>query len=360
MRPAEAGLSGRRDAWREAANRRDAGGNRRGAGGEAKKITRNLRHIPRKSLNSLRKPYSRNNMDIDGYCNYLRYERNCSALTVESYRRDLCMLENFARAALGPGHAHTEITDTLVSERMLRRWLAGMIERGNSALSVNRRLSSARGYFRFRMIQGACADDPTLRVAGPKKGKPLPHFVREAEMSRLLDDIPVADTFEGHRDRFIIEIFYDTGIRVSELTSLDTTDIDFGAMQIKVTGKRNKQRIIPIAPRLAKAAEKYLRLRAAVAPGGRGALIVRLTGERATPRHVREIVKRQLALVTTMSKRSPHVLRHSFATAMLNNGADIEAVRKLLGHESLATTEIYTHTSLEELKRNYKLAHPRA
>ncbi len=295
-------------------------------------------------------------MHIKEFCDYLKYERNYSALTVDSYARDLAKFETYARGQmnLDPG---TDLDETRIDERCLRRWLASMLESGNSAASVNRRLSSMRSYFKFLVVTGRYDSDPTQRILGPKKEKALPYFVKEKEIDMLLDDIPVAPTFEGQRNHFIIEMFYDTGIRLSELTSLNTDDVDFGAKQIKVTGKRNKQRIIPVVPRLLETARDFIGKY-----GGKNgtALFADEKGRRLSNAAVREIVNRELSLVTTMKKRSPHVLRHSFATAMLNHGADIEAVKRLLGHESLATTEIYTHTSLEELKKNYQLAHPRA
>lgn len=295
-------------------------------------------------------------MFVKEFCDYLRYERNYSELTVESYGRDLAKLEAYVRVACGVKHGEP-LDDSLVDERCLRRWLASMMEDGNTASSVNRRLSSVRSYFRYLVLTKRTASDPAQRIVGPKKEKALPYFVKESDMDRLLDGIPVAETFEGRRDHLIIEMFYDTGIRLSELTSLDIGDLDFPARQIKVTGKRNKQRIIPAAPRLVDAAREYMNLRRGT---GGTALFADTKGRRLSNAAVREIVNRELSLVTTMKKRSPHVLRHTFATAMLNHGADLEAVKRLLGHESLATTEIYTHTSLEELKKNYQLAHPRA
>ncbi len=295
-------------------------------------------------------------MFINEFCDYLKYERNYSTLTVESYARDLAKFETYARNALGL-EIDEILDDSRIDERCLRRWLASMMEDGNSAASVNRRLSSVRSYFKFLSITNRYDSDPTQRILGPKKEKSLPYFVKEADMDRLLDDIPVVSTFEGQRNHFIVEMFYDTGIRLSELTSLNVGDVDFSAKQIKVTGKRNKQRIVPIVPKLLATAKSFLEK---YGGNNNAALFADEKGRRLTNVAVREIVNKELALVTTMKKRSPHVLRHSFATAMLNHGADLEAVKRLLGHESLATTEIYTHTSLEELKKNYQLAHPRA
>ena len=267
-------------------------------------------------------------MYIKEFCDYLKYERNYSALTVDSYERDLQHVGDFVRGMRNIDNDKA-VEDSYIEEKIIRRWMASMLEAGNTASSVNRRLSSLRSYFKFLLRKGLCETDPTLRIAGPKKEKALPYFVKENEMEHLLDDVPFPDTFEGNRNRLILEMFYDTGMRVSELVSLDCNDI------------------------------VYLQKRSEAASNSE-ALYIDKKGRRLTDYKVRKMVSEELSLVTTMKKRSPHVLRHSFATAMLNHGADIEAVRRLLGHESLATTEIYTHTSMEELKKNYQLAHPRA
>ncbi len=298
-------------------------------------------------------------MYIEDFCNYLRHERNYSALTVDSYERDLRHFEKFVRTACGADGDEPSL-HTDAAEKQIRRWMASMLEAGNSAASVNRRLSALRSYFKFALAKKLCVADPTVRIVGPKKSKALPYFVKENDMERLLDDISFPDTFEGIRNHLILEMFYGTGMRLSELTSLDCSDIDRSGKKVKVTGKRDKQRIIPLAPQLLALVEAYLQKRAMAVGCSGGALYVDAKGKRLSNSQVRKIVNEELSLVTTMKKRSPHVLRHSFATAMLNHGADIEAVRKLLGHESLATTEIYTHTSMEELKKNYQLAHPRA
>ncbi len=297
-------------------------------------------------------------MYIKEFCDYLKYERNYSALTVDSYERDLQHVGDFVRGMRNIDNDKA-VEDSYIEEKIIRRWMASMLEAGNTASSVNRRLSSLRSYFKFLLRKGLCETDPTLRIAGPKKEKALPYFVKENEMEHLLDDVPFPDTFEGNRNRLILEMFYDTGMRVSELVSLDYNDIDMQGNRVKVTGKRNKQRVIPLAPLLMERIKVYLQKRSEAASNSE-ALYIDKKGRRLTDYKVRKMVSEELSLVTTMKKRSPHVLRHSFATAMLNHGADIEAVRRLLGHESLATTEIYTHTSMEELKKNYQLAHPRA
>ena len=298
-------------------------------------------------------------MHAEEFVSYLKYERNYSDRTVDSYRRDLEAFREFASGVLGlaPG---ADVPDADISERLIRRWMAAMLDKGNTSRSVCRRISALKCYFRFMLVSGRLTVDPTVRITPPKKEKPLPYFMREGDMDTLLDDIKVRDTFEGHRNHLIINTFYNTGMRLSELTGLDVADIDFHAELVKVTGKRNKQRIIPLSESLLAEMREYLSRRGAVTGDSDGALFVSRRGTRLSGAQVREIVHDELSLVTTMKKRSPHVLRHSFATAMLNHGADIEAVRRLLGHESLATTEIYTHTTFEQLKKEYQRAHPRA
>ena len=223
------------------------------------------------------------------------------------------------------------------------------------ASTVNSSLSAVRSFFRFALSRKLVDRDPSYVVKGPKKQKPLPQFVREEEMNRLLDTPQMwEEGFTGLRARTIIILFYETGIRLAELIGLDVEDVDFAAHQIKVTGKRNKQRIIPFGAELEEALREYIAQRDSQ-PQIDAALILSDKGKRMTRSQVEKIVKQHLSLTTTLKKRTPHVLRHSFATAMLNNGAGLEDVRLLLGHESVATTQIYTHTTFEQLKRVYKI-----
>ena len=202
--------------------------------------------------------------------------------------------------------------------------------------------------------------DPLLKVTGPKKKKPLPVFIKDADMTRLLDETAFDAGFEGLRDRLILEVFYETGIRRSELIGLTDADVDLFAKQIKVTGKRNKQRLIPFGDELKENIEAYLSARKDLLPEGGEAFFVRKNGKAMYPYLVYLLVKRYLSRVVSLKKKSPHVLRHTFATSMLNNHAELSAVKELLGHESLTTTEMYTHTTFEELKKVYEQAHPRA
>ena len=290
----------------------------------------------------------------ESFLKYLRYERNYSEKTVLSYGTDLRKFEEYFKG-LDEG-----IDFLTVDPDLVRGWVMAMMDAGYTATSVNRKLSSLRSFYRFLLRKGLVKADPMLKVAGPKKKKPLPVFVKEADMDRLLDAADFGEGFTGIRDRMIVEMFYSTGIRLSELVGLTDADVDFSSGLIKVTGKRNKQRLIPFGEELRRDMEAYLLARDENREGVCGAFFVRKGGKAMLPETVRLIVKRNLSKVVTLKKKSPHVLRHSFATSMLNRHADLEAVKELLGHESLTTTEIYTHTTFEELKKVYEQAHPRA
>lgn len=291
---------------------------------------------------------------IDQFLDYIRYERNLSLRTVLSYE---CSLRDFESYFKGLDET---LEWTTVDTDIIRDWLAAMLDKGAKPTSVNTALSAVRSFFRFALGRKLVKKDPAHLVVGPKKSKPLPQFVREREMDELLDEMAWDNTYKDVRARTILILLYETGVRVSELTGLDDVDVDFETGQLKVTGKRNKQRVVPFGEELATAVRQYVDLRDAQITRQSGALLLTEKGERMTRSQVYKIVHHYLSMVTTLKKRSPHVLRHSFATAMLNNGAGLESVKKLLGHESLETTEIYTHTTFEQLKRVYKEAHPRA
>ena len=235
-----------------------------------------------------------------------------------------------------------------------------LMDEGRAATSVNRKLSTLRYFYRFLLRRKEVVINPMLKVVGPKKKKPLPFFVREKDMDRLLDESLFEEGFEGCRDRLILEMFYATGMRLSELIGLNDADVDLSARLIKVTGKRNKQRLIPFGNELEEDLLIYIKVRNEALPEGTKAFFVRKNGMRMYPLQVYRLVRKSLSKVVTLKKRSPHVLRHTFATAMLNGKAEMRAVKELLGHESLVTTEVYTHTTFEELKKVYELAHPRA
>ena len=292
---------------------------------------------------------------IEDFLNYLRYERNRSDLTVRNYERSLRDFESYFK------NRENHLSWELVDSDLIRDWMESMMDKGDMASTVNNCLSAVRSFFRFALSRGLVSSDPAHHVKGPKKMKPLPQFVREGEMDRLIDQPEMwSNSYDDLRARTIIILFYETGIRLAELVGLNDQDIDFVNRQLKVTGKRNKQRIVPFGEELEQTLKEYMQQRDEQPVKQETALFLNNKGCRITRAQVGLIVKAGLSRVTTMKKRSPHVLRHSFATAMLNNGAGLESVRKLLGHESVATTEIYTHTTFEQLKRVYKDAHPRA
>ncbi len=297
-------------------------------------------------------------MWIEPFVDYLRYERNLSEHTISGYEADL---KEFERFYLG---LDSELDWNSIDADVVRQWEVAIMERGNKASSVGRRLSALRTFYRFLMKRKMVDGDPAHLVHAPKKEKPLPSYVREEDMNALLDGNFFEDSYEGVRDKTMLLTFYTTGIRLSELLGLRLCDFDAGQMQVKVTGKRNKQRLVPFGVEMRESVLKYMTVRAQFCEQKgfhSDALFVdERKGGMMTPAKARAIVGKYLSLVTTQRKRSPHVLRHSFATSMLNHHADLQSVKELLGHESLSTTEVYTHTSFEELKEAYMHAHPRA
>lgn len=293
-------------------------------------------------------------MLIKSFLDYLRLERNYSEKTLVSYETDLREFEDYLE------ETEAELELAKVHSDVVRNWIVSLMDKGRAASSVNRKLSSLRSFYHFLLRRKRITVNPMLKIVGPKKKKPLPSFVREKDMDRLLDGIPFGEGYEGCRDRTILEMFYVTGMRLSELIGLNDVDVDFSAKLVKVTGKRNKQRLIPFGNELEKDLLIYNKVRNETFPEGTEAFFVRKDGKRMYPMQVYRLVRRNLSKVVTLKKRSPHVLRHTFATAMLNDNAELRAVQELLGHESLSTTEVYTHTTFEELKKVYELAHPRA
>lgn len=290
----------------------------------------------------------------DSFLKYLLFERNYSEKTIISYGTDLDEFEEYFKGV------DEELDFTKVDTDLIRGWVLSLMEEGCAETTVNRKLSSLRSFYRYLLRQKAVAVDPVAKVVGPKKKKPLPVFLRDEDMDSLLEDNGFVQTFEGVRDRTMLEVFYSTGIRRAELIALKDADVDFSSSVIKVTGKRNKQRLIPFGTRLKEVLESYLAERNRFYAGECETFFIRKQGIPLSPSSVNYIVKRYLSKVVTLKKKSPHVLRHTFATTMLNHHAELEAVKELLGHESLTTTEVYTHTTFEELKQVYEQAHPRA
>ena len=294
-------------------------------------------------------------MMINQFLNYLRYERNSSPQTVQTYEESLREFESYISLR------DSRLSLQAVDADLIRDWMESLMDKGNTASTINKKLSALRSFYRFSLKRKLVEKDPAHGIVGPKKSKPLPQFLRESEMDHLLDRLEWDNNYKDVRARTILLLFYEAGLRRSELMGLNDVDIDFGSRQLKVTGKRNKQRIIPFGQELADALNQYLEARREqFGLRENSALFLSDKGERMTGSQVYLIVHRYLTLVTSLKKRSPHVLRHTFATAMLNNGAGLESIKKLLGHESVDTTEIYAHTTFEQLKRIYKEAHPRA
>ncbi|MCQ2197910.1 MAG: tyrosine-type recombinase/integrase [Bacteroidaceae bacterium] len=295
--------------------------------------------------------------DIRDFENYLKNERNYSIRTYEPYAHDLEAFKSYMDGLEG------DITWQTLTADVVRNWIIKEMDRGMNPKTVNHTLSALRSFYKFLLMRQRVDKDPVHNLQGPKKEKTLPSFVKESEINRLLDGNFFPDTFEGKRDWLILLTFYSTGVRRSELVGLNVADVDIEQCQLKVTGKRNKQRIIPFGKELRDAMVNYIAMREAltVVSAEEKALFVEpASGKRISPAKVGERVKAYLSLVTTTKRRTPHTLRHSFATSMLSHHADLQSVKELLGHESLSTTEIYTHTTLEELKQMYNQAHPRA
>ena len=294
-------------------------------------------------------------MLTEDFLEYFRTERNKSELTVLSYRKDLEEFETFFESL------KENITWTNVDESIVREWIIYLMDDQHmTASSVNRKLSALRSFFHYLLRMQVITSNPMTRITGPKKQKYLPVFVRENEMNIMLEELSRDDTYEGILSLTVILMLYLTGMRRAEILSISDRDIDFSSKQIKVTGKRNKQRVIPFGNELESQIKRYLYAREQQFGVGFENLFINKKGTPLSKAQISEIVKRELSTVTTQQKKSPHVLRHTFATAMLNSGADLTSIQKLLGHASLATTQVYTHVSFEELKNAYQNAHPRS
>ena len=296
-------------------------------------------------------------MDFSTFIHYLQYEKRVSPHTVEAYSIDLQQFTDYMKNCLDI-HNLTDIGNTEI-----RTWIISLLEDDkHSARTVNRKISTLRAFFRHELKSGRITHDPMTLIRAPKFSKRLPEYVEARDMERLFDPEMFADSFEGVRDRLILEMFYDTGIRLSELRNLRKSDIDLNQQTVKVLGKRNKERIIPIGKTLTDLLTKYMGYypKNICADNENYYIFVTADGQLLYPKAIYRIVRKYLDMVTTIDKRSPHVIRHTFATHMLNNGADLNAIKEILGHSSLAATQVYTHNSMEQLKSIYKQAHPRA
>ena len=290
---------------------------------------------------------------IELFISYLRYERNRSEQTITRYEHSLKDFEAFFTAK------DSSLSWQSVDADIIREWVEQRMDAKNKPTTVNADLSAVRSLFRFALSRKLTTRDPARYVTGPKKQKTLPQFVKEQEMDELLDGKQWGQTYNGVRARTIILLLYETGLRRSEVTALNDQDIDFGLQQVRVTGKGRKQRTVPFGEELSTALATYIEERDRQISRQDDALFVNSKGQRISGSTVYTIVRENLALVTSLKKRSPHVLRHSYATALLNHDAGLENVRLLLGHESIETTQIYTHATFEQMRRVYKEAHPR-
>jgi len=287
---------------------------------------------------------------VENFIRYITTIKHFSDHTVTSYKKDLEQFMAFCNLPEGqfPDHHH------------VREWIVDMMNHGITARSVNRKLSSLKSFYHYLVRENILESNPVKKVILPRTDKKLPVFVHEKNMNMLLDNINFGDDFEGIRNRLIIEMLYFTGMRVNELTGLKCSDLNLYESSLKVLGKRNKERIIPLIPEIAVTLNDYLKKRSELTAGNSEFLFLTLKGGKAYNRMVYRVVNQYLTLVTTLDKRSPHVLRHTFATHMLNKGADLNAIKEILGHANLSATEVYTHNTFEKLKKIYKQAHPRA
>ena len=294
---------------------------------------------------------------LESYIEYLRYEKRCSENTITAYQHDIEQFFLYMDKAL----QITELNN--ISSSDIRTWILTLLEdEQHTARTVNRKISALKAFYRYHLKIGDVSYNPMLQIHAPKFSKKLPEYVEEKDMGKLFEGITFSDDFEGRRDRLILELFYATGIRLSELLGIKKLDVDFFNSSIKVLGKRNKERIIPFGSNLHNLLTSYMEYyeKTIVPDINNYYIFVAANGKQLYPKAIYRIVRKYLDMVTTIDKRSPHVIRHTFATHLLNNGADLNAIKEILGHSSLAATQVYTQNSMEQLKSIYKQAHPRA
>lgn len=294
------------------------------------------------------------NTSLKAFLNYLNYERRASAHSLRAYQTDLEQLEAFLTTT------GEELSLLELNRGHLRAWLVQLMQKGLEASTIQRKLAACSSFFRWAMREGRATENPARQLPSPKKPKRLPKIIEEKDLRRLLDGLLLATDFSTMRDALILEILYQTGMRRSELIRLKITDIDWGQNCFRVLGKGNKMRLLPLSPALAIRIRTYLEQLEETFPEEPSKhLLLTDKGQALYPKFVYNITKRYLGMVTTAEARSPHVLRHSFATHLLNAGAALNDLKDLLGHSSLAATQVYTHNSIERLKKEYKNAHPR-
>jgi integrase/recombinase XerC len=290
---------------------------------------------------------------LNAFLAYLQFEKRYSVHTITAYSNDLIQFFDFVETQY-EGIPFTHITGTMV-----RTWLAGMKEDEMTGKTLNRKISSLKSFYKYQIQQGQLTKSPMETVISPKISKRLPAFVAENDMEQLLTNLEFTEGWKGYTEKMVIQLFYATGIRLSELINCKEKQLDISKRIIKVLGKGNKERMLPLSPELAEELKKYISQKPPEAAGNPH-LFVTEKGKTLQPRAVYTFVKFYLSQVTTLQKKSPHVLRHSFATHLMNNGADLNAVKELLGHASLAATQVYTHNTIEKLKEVFAKAHPKA
>ncbi|MEI6022159.1 MAG: tyrosine-type recombinase/integrase, partial [Bacteroidota bacterium] len=286
---------------------------------------------------------------VNGFYTYLNLQKRFSPLTLKSYQSDLNQFFAFIESEI--------ITKELsgIHHQHIRGYIGQLMQDGLSPVSVNRKLSTLKSFFKYALKSGHISINPAQKVIGPKKPKRLPVFVEEAQMDKIFNELQFENDFENNRNKLLVDVLYQTGIRRAELIEIKETDVDLYGLKLKVLGKRNKERIIPFGLGLKRSIQNYLNDKKANNLNN-PCLFVSKKDQRLSPQSVNKIVNTILAMVTTNKKKSPHVLRHSFATNLLNNGADLNAVKELLGHANLSATQIYTHNTIEKLKKSYKQA----
>ncbi len=292
---------------------------------------------------------------IKSFLKYIEFEKRYSSHTVTSYKNDLDQFNVFLSSL------NVELSLEIVTHAHIRSWIISLVEDKIAPSSINRKMASLRSYYKFLVRSGIISNNPSLRLRALKTPKRLPQFAQETEMQRLFESVDFGDDFSGVRDQLIIELLYATGMRRAELISLKFESVNIKKKQLKVVGKRNKERIIPFNIELAKLLQKYFQLRGSeFMSKANNFLLLTNKGQPLYEAFVYRKVKKYLGSVTSLEKNSPHILRHTFATHLLNNGAELNAVKELLGHASLAATQVYTHNSLDKLKKVFEKAHPKA
>jgi integrase/recombinase XerC len=284
------------------------------------------------------------------FITHLSSEKRFSEHTIKSYTTDLKQFTSFLSSEF-------QIIDEIneISFQIIRTWIASLLEKGISPRSVNRKISTLKTYFKFLIREGELIENPMTKVVAPKSKKRLPVFIEEDQIASLLNEVQFEEGFVGQRNKLIIELFYVTGIRLSELINIKISDVDFNNQSIKVLGKRNKERIIPLSSNVVNDLNIFIENNQQ-----NKYLFTNLEGNKLYNKLVYRLVNKYIGEISSVNKKSPHILRHTFATHMLNNGADINAIKELLGHANLSATQVYTHNTIEKLKTVYKQAHPRA